>query len=185
MVASEIYVDQSATELRLTACTGVVDTRQFNVLESGKINSQDWVLEFGIIGGSHFFILYGPENTILSEVFACTTVDPCGRILFQGDPRGSANMTFPIQKLVYSFQYHLITNWEIADQVIREMESGASGKSDRLVLLAHDFPHNPEDTRVPKTIVEARADSLGLKIRTIHSYPQEDMLVQTISRVNL
>ena len=179
------YVDQSAKELRLSLLTGNVDMNQFSVLSAGIIQQPKLIIKAGIIGASHFLSIY-KDDIVFHEIFACMEVKGGDKLLHYGPldfVEGSADLA--LKGIHYSFEAYM-HNWDEASNRMNDIETEIHNLNDfsKSVGLCFNFA-GKDKNRIPKTLVLAKfhsgpSDGLNqLKIKTVHSYPNEDTIVLT------
>ncbi|ACL02494.1 conserved hypothetical protein [Desulfatibacillum aliphaticivorans] len=178
------YVDMSASDLRLTLLADPVDAACFHVLEAERLEANGLELEARIIGASHWITFRTPQNCV-HELFSCHEAVN-GKVLSQYGPLKAP--FGPVESLVmdemeYSFHYR-IAGLKALDPEAREIREAAlqAADRDRQTGLIYDFPAQ-DGLPAPQTIVWACLDPGLLKLATIHSYPNEEALVITHTRI--
>ncbi len=170
------YKDERSGDLRLHLFRGELDLEAFQVLERRRRRIGDFSVDAAIIGASHAVqVRFGDE--VVTEVLACRT------------------------KAVDLFADRLLGVWRIEDEVSRRAAPGLSYEFASLVRplagmrnwladlretigladaaggigLTFEFPRKTE--RAPETLLRVWVQGGGVKIRSIHVYPGEDVAV--------
>lgn len=184
-MGSRKYVDQSAHSLRLTLCNGRLDQSQFTILERGWCKVGDMAVEAAIVGGSHFLTVEH-SGQVFSEVCVCMPFKHTGKVyldepLYSVEGFDSRTVEGTPQSLVYGVRRRVVA-WDKADSDMKELLSRVNSSSrENVIALVHDFPRCKGDSRDPRTVVSVVRVEGGLSVSTIHSYPQEDLVVFTDS----
>jgi hypothetical protein len=175
------YEDQSADQLRLTLCTGLMDLKQFLILQQGQIQTPFGTLKVGIIGASHFWHFdFGGENS-LYEVFACTPVKAAQKRVSMGplkEVAGNLDLTF-FGNLSYHFNLEKRPLQPALAEILKiETKPPATGSG---LLLSHTFPaQENSETLPPKTLILVQGISArSCQIKTFHGYPNNQQVVIT------
>jgi hypothetical protein len=184
-----VYKDESATDLRLHLIPGLVEKSRFSILKQGDLLLGDLLIEAHIIGASHM-IRYDIQGRRLTEVLACT--DGAAELddnIYWGPTNkagGKVDVTL-CHDLEYSSCIDRI-DWRQAADVRRDLEEDIVLAADRFneIGLTFRFPRPDDSTPMPETLVWVRAsDHASVDVRTAHSYPVEQSLVLTSTRIRL
>jgi hypothetical protein len=194
-----VYIDQSATELRLNVVGGPLDSSQFTFFASDRIRGAALRVHAGIIGASHVFEVRHSRLPVLHEVFACCDVRPPaepGRRLFSGaiDDIAGAFECEPADGVGYSIVSEQGDLAAGASQLASlEAKVRAARQSPGEIGLSHTFPSpslpsSPSGTRcAPKTVVWVGLDpdDRWVRVETAHCYPNEQSIVFSRSRIEI
>ena len=160
-----------------------------------RLGGKTVTLELGILGASHYGVLDFPENDgqTLTEVFACGEVNHPGSKLYCG-PLGLGGRLGPVSQTVAHGLRYVFRAWteewsascrahvsSLADAV--KAADGTTSIGDEFV-----FP-DPEGGRksdqLPVTLVHADvSDGESPRIQTVHSYPNESLVVYTETTIS-
>lgn len=190
---TQSYTDQSSTALRHTLIKGPVDLGQFNVLQQGcfRIDDPDIRITARIIGASHL-LTFEFDGRIYHELFACDKYQSDQEYVLlkcQFDRKHIA-ASLTLDRLDYSFEATQVP-FSFADSWLYDFEVQAAacsrGPHTDSVGLAFDFPASQPVEILGKTIILARFDEnrKEINIKTAHSYPNEGIIVKSISLVQL
>ena len=191
----DVYIDQSACELRLNVVGGPLDLTQFTVLSSDAIAGARLQLSAGIIGASHVFALRHQALPELHEVLACAELAPTpvpahrfysGRVDELSGPLECA----PATGFVYRFDSQVVDlaagQPELAALETRVQRAAARRDE---IGLAYRFPAARDASRTasPKTIVWVGVDAgeHEIRVETAHCYPNEKAIVFSESRIEI
>jgi hypothetical protein len=193
------YVEQSVGTLRLVLAKGDINFNKFNVLQKGELvlPLYHFKLTARIIGASHL-LTFAWHASQLHEILACLpaqmnldqTVN--GRIILNrraiAADDGHEEIILP--GIIYSFfaktqPYFLAAKW--LENLEREAGTMAWKNSQNSIGLAYDFPSDAPTSAIPKTVVMASVDenSGTGEIVTAHSYPNEQAIVQSKSKIQI
>ena len=188
-MAELIYKDEAVTALRLPLIPGLVGKSRFSILKQGDLLLGDLHIEAHIIGASHM-IHYDVRGRRLTEVLACTGggsgIDDN---IYWGPTNktgGHVDVTL-CDDLEYSSRIER-TDWNRAANVRQDLEQDVVLAANRLneIGLSFRFPRPDDSTPAPETLVWVRAsDCASVDVRTAHSYPLEQSLVLTSTRIRL
>ena len=188
-MAEIVYKDESAADLRLHLIPGLVEKSRFSILKQGDLLLGDLHIEAHIIGASHM-IHYDIQGRRLTEVLACSGgTTKLENDVYWGPPdkaRGKVDLTL-CHDLEYSSHIDR-TDWRQAADVRRALEQDIALAAGRFneIGLTFRFPRPDDSTPTPETLVWVRAsDYASVDVRTAHSYPVEQSLVLTSTRIRL
>ncbi len=185
---SNIYMDKSAANIRLSVIDGELEIAQFNVLKQGQIVSDrpPFRIKGRIIGASHL-LSFEIGNRKFHEIFACGDINVNGQKIVVQEPLSTTSESVKLNlwnRVSYSFE-SAVHNYSEAEEWLTELESRAEifSKSgdDKNVGLIFNFPRGESLNKTPKTVLIAESDSsvAQVKITTAHSYPNEGRIVQS------
>ena len=178
------FLDQSASALSLNLIEGRIDESKFDILAKGFIEDLDIRLDAHIIGGSHFLIIHVGDRCV-SEVFACTEIETDLPRLYCG-PLGGITKNV---ECVISGNFRYVFEAGIHDFgpiSVCDMEDDFESRYPKHVFLTFEFPKaNRTEVYNPTTIVLAGMNSTLIDVSTIHSYPTENKIVTTRSKLQL
>ncbi len=185
---SNIYIDKSAANIRLSVIDGELEIGQFNVLKQGQIVSDQpqFRIKGRIIGASHL-LSFEIGDRKFHEIFACGDINVNGQKIVVQEPLSRSSESVKLNlwnKVSYSFE-SAVHNYSEAEKWLTELENRAKkfNKSDRddNVGLIFNFPRGKSLLKTPKTVLIAQCDrsSASVKITTAHSYPNEGRIVQS------
>ena len=192
MYVDEVYIDQSASDLRLHVIGGRLDLSQFTLLRSGGLDGPDLRVRAGIIGASHVLAIQRGDEPPLHEVFACTDLhsDAQTERLYSGAVTElPAAIECEPAGLGYCFRSR-VTHTEGAREELARLEARiarvSAGRQPGQLGLEYEFPALP-DGEAPKTLVWLGLDSVALRVRveTAHYYPNEGTIVFSETRVDV
>lgn len=178
------YIDQSAQALCLSLIEGGLDKERFTVIQSGRFAAGDLRIKASIIGSSHL-LEFTAGAASFYEVFACMDGLDASQTTFHKPLKDIAG---PVELILhccrYSFTSEVCGRQEGKAKLKRlERAAALANAGENGVGLAYEFPTERIDA--PKTIVVARFDSGtdNIEIETAHSYPNEDTIVFTKSKI--
>lgn len=186
-------MDQSAATLRHTVVAGELNLNQFNILVRDSIHSQTpkFILTGRIIGASHL-LTFKIGSQQYHEIFACTDFIAEGEEIASYGPLGkvSAKVSLILEGgTTYTFRsqtlgFETAADW-LANFEERAMHHGRKGNEASAFGLHYKFPRDEITGQIPKTIVLARfePEKSEVKIETAHSYPNEQKIVRSESRL--
>ncbi len=173
------YEDQYSNDLNLTLADDEIDLNQFTILETAKAVKGGIMVVARIIGGSHI-INYRLKGLDLYEIFACSTVSVPSMIIHSG-PLGKAltqlHLEFP-GNILYDFRNSKIPWDKGKDRILRLQQIVA--QQSQPVALSYTFPKG-NSLREPQTIVVVKIEAGKIMVESLHSYPNEEVLVFTES----
>ena len=179
---SNIYIDQSANELRLNLVYSKLDKSDLNVLISKSITFNDIDIEVGIIGASHFLtVKYNDKE--FSEVFAClelnNTTQKC--IVKKANELLLSTKEVINNDLQYEFSLKILNWYEFSEKKYKQFteDTVLYSKGENSLGLSHVFPYKKDDKYVAKTEVFCIQKEKRIIVETLHSYPNEEKLVFT------
>jgi hypothetical protein len=194
------YKDVSASALRLNLVSGVVDTATLHpISKTGLnlvINGISVKIETGILGASHFMTLTpdGGSDSI-AEVVVCTEIEPANQRIFRaplgcGKPVGPLTQSFSGGKLQYAFAAWM-EPWsnsarDIVYKLKNRIERANENAGNLSTGLIFRFPDpRPDATgQQPMTMIYLEAEKdRGIRLQTIHSYPNDGKVVITNSKL--
>jgi hypothetical protein len=194
------YKDVSASALCFNLVSGGVDVSVLHPISktglAQSISGIDIKIETGILGASHFMTLapVGGEDTI-TEVVVCAEVGAADRRL-HFHPLGSSGRIGPLsQSLMRGALNYSFSAWTepwseasagLLHQLERSIELADAGSSKTSTGLVFRFPNlQPGQTdQQSETIVFLEADEdREIRLKTIHSYPNDGVLVVTQSKL--
>lgn len=176
-------------DLRFTFLEGALDKSTLHILEGGSLSGKISI-EAAVIGASHFVSYTIDGKDVLNEVFACMELNPSAKAHY-GPLREipeAVDLSFPSLGVQYSF-VPLVKRSEEARAQLQKIEHKIAkinaAKSEHHLGLRFDFPANKEG-RIPKTLVWVQQSSESeVIVETVHSYPNEDLVVLTRSNMHL
>jgi hypothetical protein len=181
------YKDQSTSALRLNLVRGDVNKEELMVLCTGKLETSYGVLEAGIIGASHYLQLFLPSGEVaFTEVFACTELKS-ENLTFYGDMQDASSIRKCFGNILYEFRAKKMTGDQGKDELFELVRSVETVSSDQQIGLAFVFPRREQDIFAPMTLVYVRLNpnALNVDVKTLHAYPNENMLAFTETKVSL
>jgi hypothetical protein len=194
------YKDVSASALCFNLVSGAVDVASLHpiskmglVLPIGGIEIQ---IEAGILGASHFMTLapIGGKDA-MTEVVVCSEVEPADRRVYL-KPLSCSGRIDPLTQTLLdgalSYSFSAWTEpWSGAStgtfhQLERRIELANAASSKTSTGLAFRFPSLParQTDQPPETMVFLElVTNQGMRLQTIHSYPNDHVLVVTESKL--
>lgn len=191
----DVYIDQSAEELRLNVVGGPLDLTQFTVLSSDAIAGARLQLCAGIIGASHVFALRHEALPELHEVLACGELEPTrvpARRLYSGrvgELSGPLECA-PATGLAYRFDSRVLRAKDGRDelQALERRVARAAPRRDE-IGLAYRFPvaRQAPGSPPPQTVVwvGVQPGEREIHVETAHCYPNEQAIVFSQSRIEI
>jgi hypothetical protein len=167
------FIDQNSKELKLTLKEGELDKSALNIIKSKTIEINNFSIEYGILGASHFVSITKNGKTF-SEIFACIDIPNTDSLKL-----GSfLNLSREIDENYYSFD-GIVKDWEYDDG------EDAYIKSLDLVNkhngLSFEFPSENEGEFKAITDIVVYEENGSIHVETIHAYPNENNVVVTHS----
>ena len=181
------YRDQSPAELRLSLLEGDLDLGQFTLLHSGLTETKEFRVRAGIIGASHV-IQVELSGANLHEVLACGDVVTESARFYS---RSVAELPPTVElELAHGVSYCFRPALRAAREArgrLQRLEARiarAWGTLDE-IGLCHTFPQPRGCDDSPRTLVWVGLDPARrlLRAETAHSYPNEDTVVFSDTRV--
>lgn len=178
------YADQTSGAIRLYLTEGEFDISQFTVLQNASLTWQDFEIHFGILGESHY-VQFRYGDAVLNEICACTEIiNPDNSKLIEYDflpnihhlPLATQFLIFP-----YTFDFTYI-DWEEGTKRLEALRK--KQKQNGTSVLTHAFPSRDTEEHTPITEVYVETNERIL-VHTVHTYPNEDMMVFTESVLKL
>jgi hypothetical protein len=194
------YKDVSAAALCFNLVSGVADISALHPIHKTvltlSIGGRGIRIETGILGASHFMTL-APAcgKDAITEVFVCSEIEPADRRIYL-KPLGFGGrigpLTQPLIDGAWNYSFSAWTEpWSAASadrlcRLERRVELANTESPKTSAGLRFRFPNRPSGQREqpPETVVllELEPDR-GLHLQTIHSYPNDEVLVVTESRL--
>jgi hypothetical protein len=177
------YTDQSSGAIRLYLTKGNFNLDQFTILATKSLAWGAVSVSFGILGESHFVQLT-KGGKIFSEICACTdAVIPEAVQVFESNflanlPTEGVRTLF--DKYTYNFSFEF-KNWEEGSERLKNL--CALQKKPGATYLTHTFPKLESDIEEPVTEVYMTEEDATLKIFSVHTYPNELVMVFTESEL--
>lgn len=178
-----IYQDQSYRDLELFITKQQLNAQTLDPLKSGKISMQDVTAEIHIIGASDAIIAHFPACAI-TEVLACKKIK-VDDYLYQ---TSFSKLKFPFFhnftacEMNYSFSAQ-VHEWDIGLKTCKTLEDIIKTRHRGTLGRIKSFPKGVYGIK-PKTLVfiDLR-NPLGIGWKTIHSYPNEQKIVETTTTI--
>ena len=178
--AAPVYQDDSARRLRLTLVEGELEGANLRVLARAEQRFGTQIRVAAAIIGSSHVIRYAVGACVWHEVFACVPLAAGPRRLYTAPV---TTLTKPVAltpdaRTRYTFSATL-TDWSAGAAALRRLERQV--KTGDGLGLVYQFPTTPYLDDPPQTIVAARrtAPQSGVIVETVHSYPNEGVIVLT------
>lgn len=165
------YIDQNSSELRLSLTDSSFDKEVLSVILEKDIEVNGFTINYGILGASHFVSLK-KNNVDFTEVFACVSLEKTESIKLNKQIVLHKEM----EKASYSMKAEIIPFKE-DKELVNHMKALLRSYEG----LYFDFPLEKEGNFEACTIVVLYPVQDGIKIETIHAYPNEDNVVKTTS----
>jgi hypothetical protein len=181
------YVDQSADGLRFYLTADDVDVEPFTVISSQCFRWNQRVIDFGILGASHYLKINFGGGQFLTELFACADIETQTASI-KSAPFGNlpAKVEVPFAQSIYRFTPRLVS-WSEGEAELEELRQDIDRASaqHRTWGLEHQFPSLPGDdeTKPPLTLVHVQSKG-QLTLRTAHCYPNDEQIVFTTTTLN-
>ncbi|MBU1054385.1 MAG: DUF2617 family protein [Proteobacteria bacterium] len=177
-----IPVLQAARDLRLNLIEGqMADWSQFRILKAQGMDRNPWNVKAHVIGASHL-ISVNYNGSLFHEIFACMEVKADAKPIYYGPIMDIGNLTHKfVDKLSYKFDSKIL-KWDTGEPLMLDLEHMANTAGDNKIGLVAEFPPINTDI-ITKTIVLITMDDKMLKFETVHSYPNEDCIVFTQTRI--
>lgn len=176
------YTDQTSGAIRLYLARGNFDIGQFTVLTEQATEHEGTTIRFGILGESHF-VTIEKEGEALNEICACVDAKiehPENLLAHDFLPnlhRVPVTAAFGGRAYSFTFTY---ADWPHGEAMLAALR--ARQKLPNTYVLTYEFPKhdNHEHQGVTEVYITTGA---SIEIRTVHSYPNEHMMVFTESTV--
>ena len=184
------YKDQSAAELRLHVLADRVDFQRFRPLATVRLEQPQFQVQASIIGTSHIVHITYNNTQHVSEILACTDMPPALQPTFSD---WIVNLTHPVDlQLTPALHYHFTAHrtdsrrgqpafQALAQRIVQARTDTALSSS---IGLDYSFPATPRGP-APQTLVWVMLDkpSQRVTVKTAHSYPNEETIIFSDSRV--
>lgn len=203
-LCSDVYRDQSASDLRLNLLRGDVDLEQFTLLRVALMRRPRVRIDACIIGASHLLRVELPGPVRFHEVLACADVEAGSSRVFHapvGELPGSVELDIG-GGASYRFRPWLATSSQgqsrlraLEERIRRVRHASPAGGELGLWL---EFPDSPSTRaagswqpdrgdEAPRTLLWLGVDSRDGKVRveTAHSYPNEGRVVFSETQLSL
>ena len=184
------YKDQSAAELRLHVLADRVDFQHFRPLATVRMEQPQFQVQASIIGASHIIHIAYDNTQHVCEILACTDIPSALQPAFSD---WIVNLTRPIDlqltpALHYRFEARRTDSQSgqpafraLARRIVRASADTALSSS---AGLDYSFPATPRGP-APQTLVWVMLDKPSQRVtfKTAHSYPNEDTIIFSDSRI--
>jgi hypothetical protein len=180
------YADQTSGAIRLYLTEGNFDLEQLTILKKESLQCGEFVVDFGILGASHFVqFRYGKE--VLSEVCACTeAIVPDNAKLLENDFLPNLHsVPLLVQFLIFQYSFNFTyVNWQEGGKRLTLLRNSSMKSNNSIGVLDYTFPKLNDSDEHPVTEVYVSFNS-DIEVHTVHTYPNEDMMVFTESILKL
>jgi hypothetical protein len=171
------YEDTSHKTLGLGLASGNIDVSNLSVISTKTVGN----IEFGILGASHYVKIHNGPDT-LNEIFACRKLNGDVRYYSINDLNNQSINT-QNRYFNYEFKVEVIDDKKFIDALIKEFEDAdANNYGDSLMEL---FPTKGEVPFKACTYINVKESEHFTRVQTIHTYPEENTIVYTESKINL
>lgn len=197
------YADVSWRKLRFSLVSGSVDLTALNPIStkvvSTVVGERRLTVTFGILGASHFMSLADESSgtTLLTEVFACAEAEALSSRLHSG-PLGTDGrideFTQQMDRAAIRYSFHARTEqWDessgrTVSQIAERIASAGTDNAGKLTGLSFEFPYaeqsNASKQRPVTLVLLEPALGQTVKLTTVHSYPNDLVVVFTESKIN-
>lgn len=180
------YLEQIADDIRIFLVEGDFSKEQFNLLKESSCTWKNLVINFGILGESHFVNFLNSERDIpasFTEICACTSAsfNPATSTLHISNFLSKLPET-PITQVwneyTYTFTYENAKYKEskklVTNLLTHKSKSGTT-------LLEYKFPQKTFFHTKPFTVISITKTDNEISIQTVHTYPNENLNVFTHS----
>lgn len=175
------YAEQTAESIRLYLTESAFNASHFTLLKKESVSFGDIHIQFGILGESHF-IEYRVGEKYLTEICACTEARKLTPPILVSDflPNIKAlPVTTTLLPYSYSFTY-AYTQWDEGEDRLKKLRQKSTDSNTH--ILTHIFPasdHHPLEavTEIYLTLGEI------LSLQTVHTYPNEGVMVFTHNKL--
>ena len=180
------YLEQTANTIRIFLVEGNFSKEQFNLLKESSCTWKNILINFGILGESHFVNFLHTERdvpTSFTEICACTSAsfNPETSTLHLSNYLSELPMT-PITQIWNAYTYtfvHKKVKYNDSKKLVANLLAQKS-KSDT-VLLEYTFPGKTFFHTKPLTAIGITTTDTEISIQTVHTYPNENISVFTNS----
>jgi hypothetical protein len=173
---------QSACDLRLNLIEGPLNEwTQFQILQSSGMSLGPWGVAAHVIGASHL-ISIRHDDLCFHEIFACMEVNSDAGLIFYGPITPPGNLVHRFaDRIEYAFKPEKM-GWRAGESVMADLEHRMNNHPGDCIGLSVGFAPIDGGT-IPKTIVLIASDNQTLRFETVHSYPNEECIVCTDTRI--
>lgn len=168
------YIDQNHKDLRLYILNSKFDRNLFKVISESEFTVDDTHVQFGILAESHFVVV-DYDNTVITEICACTNVKELGVDSVKLSELDDANTELTFDNWHYSFNYK-IENMDVGEIRLSTLHTKRSHP--HTFYLEHIFPTTELNGTNPRTEIYITRDD-GVLIETVHTYPNHNAMVFT------
>lgn len=167
-----MYKDQKHSSLRLNLIKDNIDEVNLNILKKDKKEFGDIKVLASIIGESHF-ITFDINGIVFSEMLACISYKKDDKTIFldnifniNGSVKYKLNANY-----LYEFKYDIIdaSSAILLNQEFKEKSLQIS--QDERVYMCYDFISKNSIKAITNIFIYEINN--GIKIKTIHTYPNE------------
>lgn len=177
------YLDQTTDDIRLFLVEGDFNKDQFKILKEDHFSWKNLVVNFGILGESHFINLTNEKNESFTEICACTDA------VFNSEKStlhvsdfvnkiGNLPVLLQWDGFAYAFDSKCI-EYARGERGLLDLRSVRS--KDDVMSLEYKFPAKWFFQKKPVTEVYIKKTNDSLFIRTAHTYPNDKLAVFTNS----
>jgi hypothetical protein len=170
------YVAQRSAELRFSLYRGTHPANRAWVLAEKSARLGPWRIRAQVVGASHVVVI-SREAIALTEVVVACPVHAEAPAAIQTLPALAAH---PVEVDLGEWQYTHAAR-RVASGSGEEAISEDAWCSDVPNRLSASYPAGP-DGRRGFTALTWREEGLGLRLETLHVYPEEDAVVATVTR---
>lgn len=178
------YAEQTSGAIRLYLTEGNFDINQLLVVKRQALTHKDIAINFGVLATSHF-VQFTYRDEILSEVCACSdAIVPDNTKLLEYDFLPNLhNMPLSAQFLIFPYTFNFTyIDWNEGMKRLKLLRNKKGSGS--VATLGHTFPKSDEHEDNPVTEIYVDCDGI-IQVHTVHTYPNEDMMVFTESALQV
>lgn len=174
------YTDQTSGAIRLYLARGNFDIAQFTVLNEQTIEHNGITVRFGILGESHF-VRFEQGGEVLNEICACVDAkieNPQDILAHDFLPNlHTVPVTAAFGGRTYSFTF-TYADWPHGEEKLAQLRTQQNEPNTH--VLTYEFPKHDNHEHQGITEVYITTGE-SIEICTVHSYPNEHMMVFTES----
>jgi hypothetical protein len=172
------YIDQHHNALRLYVTIHPLPEKQFSVIAEHLFDFKEYNIALGILSESHYVTIHH-NNNCLTEIFACSDADISYEIK-KSFTELTEPVTVELNDLTYSFTTSTVSFSAGASLLAALHQKRALPE---VHYLAHEFPTVTPKETPGQTEIYITTTGDQFIIQSIHSYPNEDVMVFTTSHL--
>ncbi len=176
------YLDQDFNDIQFYLIEGGFSRKQFQIMQEDQLFWGEFSVDYGILGESHFVSFKYCEKR-LTEICACVpSIDVEESVIVHSSGRLSEMKGIEV-KLVWESCNYLFKHYSLHGQAARlEIEKWDSTYlSSDVSAMKYIFPAIDHKDDKPITEIRIERSPQEIVVRTVHTYPNQNVSVFTCS----